>query len=60
MLVKDEYWTFEERVRFFYFIAPQGAFKATINMTGLTEDFYPTVLVYKNALTSTPSDVRTL
>jgi hypothetical protein len=48
MLVKDEYWTFEERVRFFY------------NMTGLTEDFYPTVLVYKNALTSTPSDVRTL
>lgn len=39
---------------------PTYNFTAKINVDALTEDFYPTVYLYKNVQTSKPSDFRTL
>lgn len=47
---KVNYYTAEERVKLFYFIAPKARqwFRNSILIQSFTKDFYPTVLVYKN------------
>lgn len=58
----------EEKVKFYYFwanpTATNSSFMVTLNITSLAatynNNFYPTVLIVKNAYTSQPSDMRTL
>ena len=50
----------EEQVKFYYFKIPMSTFKVTLTIEGLTEDFYPIAYLYKNLLTSAPTDFTTL
>ena len=54
---KGTYLTSEERVKFYYMQAPTASsiFKTTLRVTGLTSNFYPTILITKNVLKSYPS-----
>lgn len=42
----------EERIKLYYFVPPVSktptSFRAVLNIQALSDDFYPTVLFYKN------------
>lgn len=58
---KDLFWTNEERVKLYFFRVPLSPnFNVKINVDALTEDFYPTVYLFKNNMTAKPADFRTL
>src|SRR5205085_10448795 len=53
-------WTMEERVKLYFFKVPINFFNVKVNNDALTEDFYPSVYLWKNIMTSKPADFRTL
>jgi hypothetical protein len=57
---KEQFWTNEERVKLYFFKVPINYFGVKVNIDALTEDFYPSVYLWKNNMTSRPIDFRTL
>ena len=58
IVYKEQYWNQEEQVKLYYFQTPnwRGNYRAVINILSLTEDFYPTVLLWKNQRTAAVSN----